>query len=253
MLRLSVISVVSVVSVVSGATLLSACGSSLPEQEEVASRAAALLPDYKVCPGSTVVYGVDVSDYDGTIDWKQVAASGKQFAIIRFSDGLTYLDTQFAANWKGAKAAGLTVGAYQFFRPEDDPVAPAELMLSHLESAGYAAGDIPPVVDVEVTDGVSNATVLSNVDAWLQYMKSKTGRLPVMYSSARVWSLIGNPNPSPLPYLWDANWGVTCPTLPPEWGRLRFWQYTDSGSVPGIGDAADLDLYNGSLTEMRGL
>jgi lysozyme len=241
------------IALVSVAALLGACGSSGLQQEEVSSSASALTPDYKVCPGSTTIAGVDVSDYDGTIDWKKVAASGKQFAIIRLGDGLTYIDTQFAINWAGAKAAGLTVGAYQFFRPEDDPVAQADLMLSHLAAVGYVAGDIPPVVDVEVTDGQSNATVLANVDAWLQRIKAKTGRLPVMYSSARVWSLIGNPNPSPLPYLWDAQWGVTCPTLPPEWGRLRFWQYTDSGSVPGIGDAADLDLYNGSLAELRGL
>jgi lysozyme len=109
------------------------------------------------------------------------------------------------------------------------------------------------VIDVEVKDGASNATVIANVNTWLQHIKAKTGRLPSLYAAPGFWSGLGNPTPNPLPYMWVANWGVSCPSLPPPWGRLRFWQYSDSGSVSGISGAVDLDEYNGSLAELQGL
>ncbi len=233
--------------------LLVACGGPLDGSVEVAQTSADIQIDAKVCPGADKVYGIDVSDYDGTIDWNAVYAAGKQFAIIRASDGTGYLDKKFSANWHGAKAAGLVVGAYQYFRPKQDPIAQADLMLHFLTSVSFVAGDLPPVIDVEGNDGLDNATVLARINAWLLHIKTSTGRLPVLYSSARVWNILGNPTPSPLPYLWNAQWNVGCPNLPPNWGRLRFWQYTDSGSVPGIEGPVDLDLYNGTLRELRAL
>ena len=206
-----------------------------------------------VCPGTTKVYGIDVSYYQGTINWSSVRSSGKNFAIIRVSDGTGFLDPQFNTNWANAKAAGLTVGAYQFFRPTQDPIAQADLMVNKLNSVGFYSTDIPPVIDVEVTGGLAASTVISRVNTWLQRVQSRTGRLPVLYTSPGFWSSLGNPTPSPLPYLWVAHWGASCPTLPPNWGRLRFWQYSATGSVPGISGDVDLDLYNGSLTEMRSL
>ncbi|HMU38471.1 MAG TPA: GH25 family lysozyme [Pseudomonadota bacterium] len=205
-----------------------------------------------VCP-STKTYGIDVSYYQGTINWSQVKASGKQFAIVRVSDGTGFMDPKFATNWKGAKAAGVTVGAYQFFRPNQDATAQADLMVNQLASVGFGAGDIPPVIDVEVTGGMSNSTVIARVNTWIARVKSRTGRLPVLYTAPGFWSGLGNPTPTTLPYLWVAHWGVSCPTLPPPWGRLRFWQYSSTGKVSGISGNVDLDLYNGSVSEMRGL
>ena len=206
-----------------------------------------------ICPGSNKVYGIDVSYYQGTINWAAVKAAGKQFAIIRVSDGTGFLDPKFATNWKNAKAAGLTVGAYQFFRPSQDATAQADLMVSQLNAVGFGAGDIPPVIDVEVTSGVSSANIAARVNTWLQRVKSRTGRLPALYTSPGFWSGLGNPTPSPLPYIWAAHWGVSCPSVPPAWGRLRFWQYSSTGSVSGISGNVDLDVYNGTLAELRGL
>lgn len=206
-----------------------------------------------VCPGSTVVRGIDVSYYQGTINWSSVKSAGKSFAMIRVSDGTGFLDPNFATYWANAKAAGMTVGGYQFFRPSQDPIAQADLIVNKLNSVGYVSTDMPVVIDVEVTEGLSASTIMSRVNSWLQRVQSRTGRLPMLYTSPGFWSSLGNPTPSPLPYLWDAHWGATCPTLPPAWGRLRIWQYSDSGSVSGISGAVDLDLYNGSLTELRSL
>ena len=233
------------------AASLVACGGNVPD--ESVSENGELLADAKVCPGTTKVYGIDVSEFQGTINWTAVKAAGKDFAVIRVSDGTGHLDPKFATNWKAAKAAGVAVGAYQFFEPSQDPTAQADLLVSHLTSVGYGAGDLPPVIDVEVTGGVSAATVSSHVNTWIARVKSRTGRLPSLYTSPGFWSGIGNPTPTTLPYIWVANWGVSCPTLPPAWGRLRLWQYSDSGSVSGISGHVDLDQYNGSLAELKGL
>lgn len=206
-----------------------------------------------ICPGSTVVRGVDVSYYQGSINWSSVKAAGKSFAMIRVSDGTGFNDPNFATYWANAKAAGLTVGAYQFFRPSQDPIAQADLIVNKIQAAGFTATDIPPVIDVEVTEGYSASTIMSRVNSWLSRVQSRTGRQPFLYTSPGFWSSLGYPTPSPLPYLWDAHWGASCPTVPSPWGRLRIWQYSDSGSVSGISGAVDLDLYNGSLTELRSL
>lgn len=233
-------------------TTLAACGGGAAVVDEGGERDA----DAVVCPGSTVVRGIDVSYFQGTINWSSVRnTAGKQFAIIRVSDGTGFLDPNFRTYWANAQAAGVYVGAYQFFRPNQDAIAQADLMVNQLNAVGFNGNHLPPVIDVEVTGGVSSATVASRVNQWLQRVQSRTGRLPAIYTSPGFWGGIGNPTPNPVPYLWVAHWGVSCPDLPHvnySW-RLRWWQYSATGRISGISSDVDLDLYNGSLTEMLGL
>src|SRR3954463_5821815 len=74
----------------------------------------------RVCAADTTTKGVDVSYFNGTIDWAKVKAAGNEFAFIRISDGTGFRDPQFAANWAGAQSAGMVRGIYQFFRPGQD-------------------------------------------------------------------------------------------------------------------------------------
>src|SRR4051812_32614939 len=80
-----------------------------------------------VCPGPVTVLGIDVSYYQGTIDWGAVKASGREFAITRINDG-NFMDPKFDENWAGIKAAGMIRGAYQFFRPGMDASAQADVV-----------------------------------------------------------------------------------------------------------------------------
>ena len=202
------------------------------------------------CPGDVVQYGIDVSYYQGTIHWNAVKNDRKRFAFIRVSDGLSHVDSQFENNWQNAKSAGVFVGAYQFFRPSQDATDQADLMVQKLNSMSFGRLDLPPVIDVETTDGVSSSTVISRVNTWLQRVQSKTGRKPALYTSPGFWSSIGNPTPSPFPYLWVAHWTNNCPTIPPNWSELLWWQYSSSGSVDGISGNVDSDLFNGKMIKM---
>ncbi len=198
-----------------------------------------------VCANGATTNGMDVSYYEGTIDWHAIAASGIKFAFIRVSDGTGVPDTQFDANWSGARAVGIIRGAYQFFRANEDPTAQADLLLSHMGT--LSPGDLPPVVDVEVSGGVSTSTLAANLGTWLHVVDSAVGRPSIIYSSSRVWgTLTGDADYSGHP-LWVANWSVSCPAVPSPWTGWEFWQTTDSGSVGTISGSVDLDVFNGDL------
>ena len=215
-----------------------ACGGPL---DRANANAAA---DQSCAPGQTVE-GIDVSKYDGDIDWNAVAADGRAFAFIRVSDGLGFPDAYFAANWANAKAAGLYRGVYQYFEPDQDATQQANLVLSAL---GSDVGELPAVVDIETTNGVSPDEIRTALDTWSSVIQQGTGRSPIVYVSPGFWSSVGGGDESD--DLWVANWSVSCPSLPPAWSAWSFWQYTDSGSVGGISGQVDLDQFNGSLADL---
>jgi lysozyme len=201
-----------------------------------------------LCPGGTVLEGVDVSVYQGSIDWSQVKSSGHPFAIARISDG-SYLDTTFAQNWSGMKAAGLVRGSYQFFEPGEDPVTQADIVIQKVGVLG--TGDLPVVADMEVTGGLSGATIAANLQTWIDHVKAGTGKTPMIYTSPGFWNgKVGSSAFGGIP-LWVANWGVSCPGLPSGWNAFKIWQYSDAGHVAGIPATVDLDRFNGTLADLE--
>jgi len=201
--------------------------------------------DVTSCATGATVQGIDVSKWDGTINWTSVKSAGNAFAFIRVSDGLNSPDAYFASNWKNAKAAGVYRGVYQYFEASQDPTAQANLVLSNL---GSDLGELPAVVDVEVTDGESAATIRAAVDTWSSVIAKGTGRTPIVYVSPGFWPSVGGA--AETDGLWVANWGVSCPSLPSAWSSWLFWQYSDTGSVSGISDQVDLNRFNGSLAQL---
>ncbi|HEY1954774.1 MAG TPA: GH25 family lysozyme [Polyangiaceae bacterium] len=203
-----------------------------------------------VCATGSVVKGVDVSIYQGSVDWSKVKAAGKVFAIARVSDGTGTIDSTFATNWKGMKAQGLVRGVYQFFEPGDDPTKQADLVSSQVKSAGgFDAGDLPPVMDMEVTGGQTDATIQSHMQTWLDTIEKSIGRKPIIYTNLNTSSHFGGKFTG-YP-LWVASWGASCPTMPNGFKGWKFWQDADNGSVSGISGAVDTDEFNGTLADLK--
>ncbi len=208
-----------------------------------------------VCPGGATVLGIDVSYYQGTINWPSVANDGVEFAFIRVSDGLTYYDSQFQSNWVGAANAGLYRGAYQYFRPAQDPVDQANLLIDEINLlGGLQAGDLPPVIDVETDDNLSAAAVVNGIQLWLDQVESAFGVPPIIYTSSWAWSSYAGSSTQFTAYpMWAASWTYDpndCPYIPDPWSDWEFWQYSDSGSVNGISGAVDLNLFNGDGVDL---
>lgn len=198
--------------------------------------------------GSTV-QGIDVSHFQGAVDWQKVAQAGMSFAFAKATEGITYTDPQFAKNWAGIHAAGLLRGAYHFFEANDDATAQAQHFLATVQ---LAAGDLPPVLDVETTAGVSSSQIWSGVSTWLQVVEQATGRQPILYTAPGFWSS-HQPDLTLTRYpLWLADYAAQ-PVLPTGWTSWLFWQHSQSGSVAGVTGAVDLDLFSGTVEQLHAL
>jgi lysozyme len=191
--------------------------------------------------------GIDVSSYQGDVDWKRVKASGVVFAFARVSDGLDVIDELFPHNFVAMKRAGVRRGAYQYFRASADPEAQAELMVKAVARLGGA--DLPLVVDVETDDGQKAEELQARLRRWLRRVERRTRRKPMVYTSPSMSQKLGARFGDYS--LWIAHYQVDCPTVPEGWRRWTFWQHSSTGKVPGIAGRVDLDHFAGSLAELR--
>jgi lysozyme len=195
--------------------------------------------------GGSRAEGIDVSHYQGNIDWDRVAAAGNVFTFIKVTEGVTLVDQSFAANWRGARAAGVLRGAYHFFHPTDDAVAQADHFLAQLDGQG----DLPAALDVEV--GAADPRLLDGILQWLDRVSAQLGRA-LIYVSPAFWAPLRGRGIEERADLWLANWtnAADRQALGPQvdWS---FWQYTATGTVPGINGHVDLDLFQGSLDDLH--
>ena len=193
--------------------------------------------------------GIDVSRWQGLIDWPQVAAAGYRFAAIRATVGDFLLDPFFTQNYDGASAAGLLVTAYHVHVANRPSAGQIDRFFQALDGRKT---DLPLVLDVERVDGKSRDEITASLHECQQLVAERDERRPVIYTANWYWannlkrSAKWKKNP-----LWVANYGATSPFLPPDWDTWKFWQYTDRGSVPGVSAArTDLNWFNGSDDEL---
>lgn len=196
-------------------------------------------------PGAAGIQGIDVSHYQGVIEWHLVARAGKTFAFIKATEGVQEVDTQFQANWKGAQAAGLLRGAYHYYQPGEDPAQQAE---NFLRTVRMGPGDLPPVLDFEEVG--ERSETIEGLRTWLTIVERATRKTPVIYTNPNIWSQIASSQFGRFP-LWIANYGVAAPKVPAGWKSWTFWQFSDGGSVQGIQGHVDLDCFQGTLRDLQ--
>ena len=194
---------------------------------------------------SKETYGIDVSKWQGNIDWKAVAQSGVKFAIIRCAyrgakDGLIHEDPYFKANIKGATQNGIKVGVYFFSQAINEVEAIEEASMSIGLVQGYYL-NFPMFIDTEkATNGRANsldrATRTRVVKAFCETVRN-SGYKPGIYASKSWYN--NNLDMSQLSSynIWVAQYNTSCNYT----GRYDMWQYTDAGSVPGIKGNVDMN------------
>jgi len=195
--------------------------------------------------------GIDVSHYQGHVDWEAVKAAGCAFAFAKATEGTGVTDPYFAANWSGMKAAGLARGAYHFFRPAEDAAQQAAHFLSTVQ---LAPGDLPPVLDVETNDNVSNSALVGGVQIWLDAVEPAAGVTPIIYTAASFWDAHVGGRFGAYP-LWIAHY-TSAPSpapLPAGWTAWTFWQYSQSLRIDGVGGPADHDYFDGTAEALQAL
>jgi lysozyme len=195
--------------------------------------------------------GIDVSEYQGEIDWQAVANSGVTFCFVKGTEGVESRDPMFLENWKGAKSVGILRSAYHFFIASKDPVVQANNFLT-LTQKVWENSDLPPVLDLEKTYFMNPGSVLDRAQVWLNTVEKAIGRKPIVYTFPNFWheGLEDTHRLNNYP-LWIAHYETDTPWVPGGWKTWNFHQYSESGTIPGIEGDCDLNNFKGSLDDLQ--
>src|SRR5436190_14605430 len=200
--------------------------------------------------------GIDVSQWQQTIDWSKVAGSGMRFAIARATKGQHYIDPTFQTNVDGARAEGIVVGAYHRATPSGGANAnttDARAEADHyLDVASPDVGDLIPALDIEETGGLAPPDLVVWVKTWVTRVTNRLGVKPMLYASPNFWTVnMGNTTwfADHGYRLWLAHWNVSSPTVPANGWQGRgwtFWQWTHKPGLPGVMTDLDRDRFDGT-------
>lgn len=203
-------------------------------------------------PAAYEIHGIDVSRYQQRISWEAVTAMQVNdiklgFAFIKATEGNGNVDPYFKRNWRKAKEAGITRGAYHFFIASKDGKKQAE---NFINKVTIESGDLPPVLDVEQTNGASAAVIRREVKEWLDALEAAYAVKPIIYTNVDFYNhyLKGFFDDYPL---WVAHYlQPNKPRIKRDWA---FWQHSERGRVDGILSRVDFNVFNGDSTDFRSL
>lgn len=199
------------------------------------------------------------------IDWPALAAGGVGFAFIKATQGTYDTQATFARNWSGARTAGVRRGAYHFFDPTEEGTAQAQRFLAVV--GPLAAGDLPPMLDIECPDGdgdclgtgaggaASATDIARRMWDFVHAIEAAIGARPIVYTFASYFASNGV-DPSGLeayPLFLAQPTSGTCVAVPAPWGSATFWQYSWSGMASGVVGPVDRDRFLGSPDELEAL
>ncbi len=210
----------------------------------------ALYGDIKY-PKGYEIHGIDVSHYQGNIDWHRLKTNALadgtplRFVFIKGTEGSTQLDTNFKQNFKSAREYGFIRGVYHFWGNKSSARQQAYHFLDEVK---LEDGDLPPVLDIEyIPEGTKIEDFQRNVLTWLHVVEDRYHVKPIIYTYHKFkQQYLSAPVFDDYPY-WIAHYYVEKIAYRGQW---KFWQYTDAGQLPGITGAVDLNVYNGSYYDL---
>ena len=197
--------------------------------------------------------GADYSHWDGLVDWAQAKLSGISFAFCKATQGISFVDSQYARNNQEMKRVSILRGAYHYYLAAGDPINQARHFAANLIDI-----ELPPVLDLEDTYNIPS-NIASRVYSFLIELEKIVNKRPVIYTSSGFW----NARMSPAIFwgdtypLWVANYRSDAgPLVPLPWAPTNwtFWQFTKMGKASKYGSrkaSVDLNVFNGSMAELR--
>ena len=207
---------------------------------------------YGVCmPHGYKVHGIDISHYQGNINWKMLEQTRQgqfpiQFIFMKATEGGDYPDKRFVANFDSAKAHDFIRGAYHFYNPKTDADKQADFFIN---TVNLEPGDLPPVLDIE-KKSKDIKKLQADLKHWLRRIEDHYGVKPIIYASYKFKTKYLNDSVfNSYPY-WIAHYYVDSVQYKGDW---KFWQHTDVGTLPGIEEQVDLNIFNGGLEGLDAL
>ena len=204
---------------------------------------------------ATSVRGMDVSGYQGNVNWSSAYSKGARFAYIKATEGTGYVNPYFAQQYNGSYNVGMIRGSYHFARPDTTTGATqADYFVAHGGGWSKDGKTLPGALDIEYNPygsecyGLSQASMRSWITSFSNEYHAKTTRWPVLYTTTDWWNTcIGNYNAwsgnSPL---WIARYASAVGALPPGYSVYSFWQWSSSATFAG-----DSDVWNGTLARLK--
>lgn len=186
--------------------------------------------------------GIDVSRYQGEIDWQRVASEGEvSYAYIKATEGAQLVDRYYWSNIKAARQAGLSVGSYHFYRAR---VSVEEQLANMTNTVLKEDQDLVPIVDIETTNGVGQAQFVADLRVFIERVTAHYGRKPLLYTYQNFYNkyLVGEfPG-----YQWMiAKYQKEAPMLV-DGTDYMMWQYTQTGRIPGVRGNVDRSCLMGN-------
>ena len=210
------------------------------------------LKGYGICmPAGYQIHGIDISHYQGDVKWKMLEQTRQgqfpvSFIFMKATEGGDFADDKFVANFDSARAHGFIRGAYHFYNPKTDANKQADFFI---RSVKLEPGDLPPVLDIE-KKSKDVKKLQDDLKIWLRKVESHYGVKPIIYASYKFKTKYLNDSVfDSYPY-WIAHYYVDSVRYQGDW---KFWQHTDVGTLPGIDEKVDLNIFNGSQMELEEL
>ncbi|WP_426623255.1 GH25 family lysozyme [Leifsonia sp. McL0607] len=237
-------------------------GSTIQQNDPAAAAPKTASPNTTASPSAVPpgLPGLDVSGWQTNINWPQVAANGAKFVYIKATESTDYVSSQFASQYSGSYAVGLTRGAYHFATPDTSSgAAQANYFVDNGGGWSQDGRTLPPLLDIEYNPygatcyGLSAAQMVSWIADFSNTVFKRTSRYPAIYSTTDWWTrCTGNSAAFGINPLFIARYPNSVSdgpgTLPAGWGSYTMWQWADAGIFPG-----DQDVFNGSVAALQQL
>ncbi len=195
------------------------------------------------------VIGIDVSEFQGKIDWEEVEILEEKypvhFVFIRATAGKDRVDGQFKKNWEGAKENKIMRGAYHYYRPNENSIEQANLFIKTVK---LQKGDLPPVLDIEkLPKNQPLDSLKKGLKRWLTKVEKHYQVRPIIYTGESYYDDFLKEEFSEYLF-WIANYNFYREKIEDDW---LFWQFTEKASLPGIKHRVDVNIYNGDLQQLQ--
>lgn len=205
---------------------------------------------FKAYPHS--LFGVDLSHYQGEIDWSKVHYINDSvpiaFLIIRATMGTDGLDSTFLSRWETIKSKSIIRGAYHYYRPNQHSLSQAKQFKMHVD---LKPGDLPPILDIENLSTVQSVEQLKlGVKRWLDDIEAHYGVTPIIYTGDHFYSKYLNTPEFDKYRIWIANYGNYTEPITKPW---TIWQFTEQGTIDGVEGYIDLNVFKGTYPELKSI
>jgi lysozyme len=195
------------------------------------------------------IFGIDVSQYQGTIDWENLEAIEEQFEIkfvvVRATAGSKKVDRNFKKNWKNLSSTVYIQGAYHYYRPDENSTDQANNFIKNVK---LRKGHLPPILDIEkMPKGQSMDKLKKGLQNWLTIVEKQFGVKPIIYTGEKYFEDFLQED-FPNYKFWIANYNPWKEKIEDEY---LMWQFTEKAQLHGINELVDVNVFNGNVDDLK--